>query len=127
MSGVKAFFFPPAPDGGARQREGGSTALDDAPRVLQMKNPQAWQALLGGALVHMVLGTMCVQFATEQKKERQRHLTPRAFRSGPFFHRYTWGNVTVYVTSYLRLYDASVTYEDSLAVFAASLAGQVSS
>lgn len=51
-----------------------------------------WQgplAVLGGFLVYLVLGSVFI-----------------------------WGNVSIYVTSYLRLYDPTVTQEDMFVVFA---------
>jgi MFS family permease len=56
---------------------------------------KCWQALLGGFLVHMSLGVL-----------------------------FLWGNISAYVTSWIRLHQEGVTYADTLSVFAAALAGQ---
>ena len=54
-----------------------------------------WKSVLGGFLIHLVLGTL-----------------------------YLWGNITEAVTAHLRKYDSSITYNDTLLVYACSLAGQ---
>ena len=54
-----------------------------------------WKNVLGGFLIHLVLGTL-----------------------------YIWANVTSAVTSYLRKFDESISYNDTLAVYAAALAAQ---
>ena len=51
--------------------------------------------LLGGFLIHLVMGTV-----------------------------YTWGSMTIYLTSYLRVYDESVTYNNSIVIYACTIAGQ---
>ena len=51
--------------------------------------------VIGGFLVHLVLGTL-----------------------------YCWGNLTTYVTARLRLFDASITYDRTLLVFATCLGCQ---
>lgn len=53
------------------------------------------QVMAGGFLLHLVMGTV-----------------------------YTWGSLTVYVTSYLRQHDPSITYNDSLIVYALIILGQ---
>ena len=54
-----------------------------------------WKSVVGGFLIHLVLGTL-----------------------------YLWGNITEAVTAHLRKYDNTVTYNDTLLVYACSLAGQ---
>ena len=54
-----------------------------------------WKSVVGGFLIHLVLGTL-----------------------------YLWGNITEAVTAHLRKYDSTVTYNDTLLVYACSLAGQ---
>lgn len=58
-------------------------------------NFRAWLVVFGGFLIHLVLGTL-----------------------------YCWANITSAVTSYIRKYDDSVDYNDSLMVFVASIAAQ---
>ena len=53
------------------------------------------RTVLGGFFIHLVLGSL-----------------------------YIWANITDAVTSYLRIYQPSLTYSDTLVVFAVSLAGQ---
>ena len=52
-------------------------------------------ALLGGFLIHLSLGTL-----------------------------YLWSNITIAVTSYLRSFDSTITYDDTLLVYASSLGTQ---
>ena len=61
------------------------------------KNAQfhGWKSVIGGFLIHLVLGTL-----------------------------YLWGNITEAVTAHLRKYDESITYDDTLLVYACALAGQ---
>lgn len=54
-----------------------------------------WKTVAGGFLVHLVLGTL-----------------------------YCWANITSSVTSYLRVYDSSVTYNKTILVYASALAAQ---
>lgn len=54
-----------------------------------------WKSVLGGFFIHLVLGTL-----------------------------YLWGNITEAVTAHLRKYDSSITYNDTLLVYACALAGQ---
>eukprot|EP01041_Mallomonas_annulata_P000643 gene643-1243_t len=56
---------------------------------------KGFQCVIGGFLVHLVLGTL-----------------------------YCWGNFTTYVTAHLRIYDPSVTYERTIAVYSCALAFQ---
>lgn len=51
-----------------------------------------WLTVLGGLLIHFVIGTM-----------------------------YNWANIVVYVTSYLRVFDSSITYSDTIKVYPISL------
>jgi len=53
-----------------------------------------WVVIAGGFLMHLALGTI-----------------------------YCWGNLTTYVTSYLRRYDPSVTLDKTLLVFALASCG----
>jgi len=53
------------------------------------------KSLFAGVLIHLCLGTL-----------------------------YLWGNITVSVTSYLRQYDASITYNDTILVYAMALGFQ---
>lgn len=53
------------------------------------------QVMLGGFLLHLVMGTV-----------------------------YTWGSLTVYVTSWLRTYDETITYSDTILVYALIILGQ---
>lgn len=55
--------------------------------------PKSWLCVIGGVSIHLVLGTL-----------------------------YLWGNITTAVTSHLRLYDDTITYQKTLpAVFATAL------
>ena len=54
-----------------------------------------WKSVIGGFLIHLVLGTL-----------------------------YLWGNITEAVTAHLRKYDESITYNDTILVYACALAGQ---
>jgi MFS family permease len=54
-----------------------------------------WKSVIGGFFIHLVLGTL-----------------------------YLWGNITQAVTAHLRKYDPSITYNDTLLVYACALAGQ---
>ena len=54
--------------------------------------PEAWRCVAGGFLIHLVLGSL-----------------------------YCWTNITAGVTSYLRLYDDNVSYNQTIMVFAAQL------
>jgi len=56
---------------------------------------RGWLCVFGGVLIHLVLGTL-----------------------------YIWGNITNAVTSYIRIYEPGVTYNDSLMVYATALAFQ---
>lgn len=56
---------------------------------------RGWLCVFGGLLIHLVLGTL-----------------------------YIWGNITNAVTSYIRIYEPSVTYNESLMVYATALAFQ---
>lgn len=56
---------------------------------------KGWQTVLGGFLIHLVLGTL-----------------------------YLWANITSGVTSYLRKYDSSVNYNHTIMVYASALAAQ---
>lgn len=62
---------------------------------LPINFPKSWQTVIGGFLIHLVLGTL-----------------------------YVWANITNAVTSYLRRYDANLTYNDTIIVYAAALAAQ---
>jgi OFA family oxalate/formate antiporter-like MFS transporter len=53
------------------------------------------RTVFGGFIIHLVLGSL-----------------------------YIWANITDAVTSYLRIYQPTLTYSDTLVVFAVSLAGQ---
>ena len=53
------------------------------------------RCVLGGLCIHIVLGTL-----------------------------YCWGNITTFVTAYLRKYDSSITYNDTLLVYATALGCQ---
>jgi MFS family permease len=54
-----------------------------------------WQTVLGGFLIHLVLGTL-----------------------------YLWANITSSVTSYLRQYNPNIDYNDTIMVYASALAAQ---
>mmetsp|Transcript_10470 Transcript_10470/g.11278 ORF Transcript_10470/g.11278 Transcript_10470/m.11278 type:complete len:498 (-) Transcript_10470:327-1820(-) len=54
-----------------------------------------WITVLGGFLIHLVLGTL-----------------------------YVWANITNAVTSYLRQFNPTLTYDDTIIVYAAALAAQ---
>lgn len=56
---------------------------------------KGWRTVLGGFIIHLVLGTL-----------------------------YIWGNITNVVTSYLRRFDDSITYNDTLTVYATALGFQ---
>ncbi|CAM9728255.1 unnamed protein product [Phaeothamnion confervicola] len=60
-----------------------------------MLRPAAWQCLTGGVILHLCLGTL-----------------------------YLWGNVSVYVTSYLRLYNPDITEGETLYILAGAMLGQ---
>jgi MFS family permease len=60
-----------------------------------MKIDDGWKCVLGGFIIHCVLGTL-----------------------------YIWGNITVYVTAYLRRFDPSITYNDTIMIYALQLCGQ---
>ena len=52
-----------------------------------------WRTVCGGILLHFVIGTM-----------------------------YNWGNIITYVTSYLRAYDPSISYKDTVKIYPVALA-----
>lgn len=52
-----------------------------------------WRTVCGGILLHFVIGTM-----------------------------YNWGNIITYVTSYLRAYDPSILYKDTVKIYPVALA-----
>jgi glucose uptake protein GlcU len=56
---------------------------------------QANAAILGGTLVHLVIGTI-----------------------------YVWGNITTAVTAHLRSFDSSITYSQTLVVYATAIGVQ---
>ena len=56
---------------------------------------RGWLCVFGGVVIHLVLGTL-----------------------------YIWGNITNAVTSYIRIYEPGVTYNESLMVYATALAFQ---
>jgi MFS family permease len=56
---------------------------------------QAYKSVLGGFLIHLVLGTL-----------------------------YNWANITSAVTSYIRAFNPSITYSDTLSVYTTMLAFQ---
>jgi len=60
-----------------------------------MKLPKGVLCVVGGLCIHLVLGTL-----------------------------YCWGNITTFVTAYLRRYDQSITYNDTLLVYATALGCQ---
>jgi len=68
-----------------------SVVPDDYKSQARRINP-AWRTALGGFMVHMVLGTV-----------------------------YLWGNITPIVTSYLRKFDSSLTYTDTIFVYITAL------
>ena len=55
----------------------------------------AYLCAMGGFLIHLVLGTL-----------------------------YCWGNITTFVTSHVRKYDSSITYDDTIEVYTTTLAFQ---
>jgi MFS family permease len=56
---------------------------------------RGWKTVIGGFLIHLVLGTL-----------------------------YCWANITSAVTSYIRQYEPTLTYNDTILVYAAALAAQ---
>ena len=62
---------------------------------MQHAERSGWLCVCGGVSVHLVLGCL-----------------------------YLWGNITTAVTSHLRIYDDSITYQDTLLVFATALGVQ---
>lgn len=52
-----------------------------------------WRTVCGGILIHFVIGTM-----------------------------YNWGNIITYITSYLRAYDPSISYKDTVKIYPVALA-----
>ena len=54
-----------------------------------------WLNVIGGVLIHLVLGTL-----------------------------YLWGNITIYVTAYMRRFAPETTYNDTLMVYAAAIGVQ---
>ena len=61
----------------------------------RMEAFHGWKTVCGGFCIHLVLGTL-----------------------------YLWGNVTTYVTAYLRKFSPEVTYNDTLMVFAIAIGVQ---
>ena len=62
---------------------------------MQHAERSGWLCVCGGVSIHLVLGCL-----------------------------YLWGNITTAVTSHLRIYDDSITYQDTLLVFATALGVQ---
>ena len=60
-----------------------------------MEAYHGWKTTVGGFCIHTVLGTL-----------------------------YLWGNVTIYVTAYLRKFEKEVTYNDTLIVYAIAIGVQ---
>ena len=56
---------------------------------------QGWLNVVGGFLIHLVLGTL-----------------------------YLWGNITIYVTAYMRKFAPATTYNDTLMVYATAIGVQ---
>lgn len=56
---------------------------------------RAWLSVFGGFIIHLSLGTL-----------------------------YLWANITSAVTSYLKSYDSSITYDDTITIYASILAAQ---
>ena len=63
--------------------------------VVSYSDYEGWKSVMGGFMIHLVLGTL-----------------------------YLWGNITPYVTSHLRKYDANITYGQTILVFAAAIGVQ---
>jgi hypothetical protein len=66
------------------------------PFGISRNNYEGIKSVIGGFLIHVVLGTL-----------------------------YLWGNITTAVTSYIRRYENTVTYNQTLSVFASALFAQV--
>ena len=61
----------------------------------RMEAYHGWKTTIGGFCIHLVLGTL-----------------------------YLWGNVTFYVTPYLRKFSPEVTYNNTLIVYAIAIGVQ---
>ena len=72
-----------------------TTPLLVVPPLRCLPLTKGWRCVVGGFLIHLVLGTL-----------------------------YVWANTTSYVTSYLRRFDPSLTYNDTLMVYATALGMQ---
>jgi OFA family oxalate/formate antiporter-like MFS transporter len=62
---------------------------------MTMSQSAGWLTVFGGFVIHLVLGTL-----------------------------YLWANITSAVTSYLKSFNPNITYNDTIIIFAASLAAQ---
>jgi hypothetical protein len=73
-----------------------SDSSQSMPFGMNRNSYEGIKSVVGGFLIHIVLGTL-----------------------------YLWGNITTAVTSYIRRYENTVTYNQTLSVFASALFAQV--